>query len=100
MRPLPPDVASGVKPVPADFAPMFTAPDSRYLRWAATLDVKGHGPVDVELGYHNRKGKEADGPNHLRAGAWQATELARLGRIDLLGYCLVSRHKGRGGKKA
>jgi hypothetical protein len=99
MRPLPLGVAQRVRPIPASFVPAFESPDSRYLCWSATLEVKGHGPVEVELGYHNRKGKEADGPNHLRASAWQATELARLGRLDLLGYCLASHHKGRGGKK-
>ena len=72
------------------------------MRWHDTLIVKDHGPVEVELGYSKAGGK-ADVPKEeatLRAGIWQAMELARLGRLDLLGYCLVSRHQGRPGKKA
>lgn len=94
-RPLPEAVEAQIRPIPASFVPVYTAPDSRYLCWAATLDVDGYGPVDVELGYHIRKGHEDEGTAHLRASAWQATELARLGCMNLLSHCLVDRHKAR-----
>ena len=80
-RPLPAAVADQIRPVPDDFTPTFetgsvtsAAGSSRYLFWGATLEVKDHGPVSVEIGYHVRKGLEDEGPAHLRASAWQATE--------------------------
>jgi hypothetical protein len=90
-RALPPDVVALVLPMPDGFAPTFEDHD-RYVRWAATLTVEGVGPLDVELGFS----KVVDSPEQrvsLRASAWQAMELARLGRRDLLGYCMVGRHK-------
>lgn len=92
-RALPPDVAAQVRPMPADFSPGFEDRNS-HVRWAATLDVAGVS-VPVELGF-SRAGGRADEPKeraNLRASAWQATELARLGRRDLLDYCVVGRHK-------
>ena len=100
-RPLPPAIALLIEPVPGDFAPTFTD-HGRYCRWTATLIVKDHGPAEVELGYSKAGGKadESKEAANLRARAWQAMELARLGRIDHLGYCLVTRHKRDVGKKA
>ena len=101
-RSLPPMIAALIAPIPGDFAPPFTeANKGRAVRWADTLIVKDHGPVEVELGYSKANGKadESKEAATLRAGVWQAMELARLGRLDLLGYCLVSRHKGRPGKQ-
>lgn len=95
-RHLPLDIARLVQPIPSSFAPTFEQPDHRYLRWSATLDVKGHGQAAVELGFHRRKGDQPTAAEHLRASAWQATELARLGRIDLLKHCLKTRHKRDG----
>lgn len=97
IRKLPSDITVQVLPMPRDFAPTFED-HGRYLRWAATVEIEGHGSVALELGYHNhptRKHSATAGPNHLRAAAWQATELARLGRMDLLGHALVRRHHGR-----
>jgi hypothetical protein len=100
-RPLPPIIAALIKPVPGDFAPSFTD-HGKFVRWADTLTVPDHGPIEVELGYSKAGGKadESKEAANLRARVWQTMELARLGRADLLGYCLVSRHKGRAGKKA
>ena len=97
-RPLPPDVANLVRPMPPDFDPKLED-HGRYVRWGATLNIEGSGPVDVELGYSRAGGKAAEDreQRNLRAGAWQVTELARLGRFDLLNYCLVIRHKVRAG---
>jgi hypothetical protein len=98
-RTLHPTLALLVKPIPNDFAPNFVEQKVKgrgtFVRWSDTLTVTGHGPADVELGFSKANGKadlSAELAN-LRAGAWQAMELARLGRMDLLGYCLVSRHK-------
>ncbi len=93
-RPLPATVAALVKPMPADFLVNFEDCGG-YMRWSATLTVEGHGPVEVELGYSRAGGKadEAKERANLRARAWQTMELARLGQIDLLQYCLVARHK-------
>lgn len=93
-RPLPADVAAQVRPMPADFNPDFEDRNS-HVRWSATLDVAGSGPLDVELGF-SRAGGKADEKierANLRTSAWQATELARLGRRDVLDYCRVNRHK-------
>ena len=101
MRQLPPVLATKIEPVPSDFAPTFED-RGKYVRWADTLTVPDHGPIEVELGYSKAGGKadESKEAANLRARVWQTMELARLGRVDLLGYCLVSRHKGRAGKKA
>ena len=101
-RLLHPTIALLIRPVPGDFRPDFTD-SGRHVRWTATLTVKDHGPANVELGYSKAGGKADEGKEaaNLRARAWQTMELARLGRIDLLGYCLVDRHKFRNaGKKA
>lgn len=91
---LPSDVAELVHPMPADFNPPVEDM-GRYARWAATLTVEGYGPVDVELGFSRAGGKsdEMKELENLRKGAWQVTELARLGRRDLLAHCIVGRHK-------
>lgn len=92
-RSLPKDVADQIAAMPADFAPEFQDRNS-HVRWAATLDCAGSGPIEVELGF-SRAGQldEKKERENLRASAWQATELARLGRRDLLDYCRVGRHK-------
>lgn len=89
-RPLPADVAALVQPMPGDFAPEFEDRNS-HVRWAATLECSG-ASIKVELGY-SRAGDDKAERENLRASAWQATELARLGRRDLLGYCMVGRFK-------
>ena len=94
MRPLPAEVAALVRPMPTDFAVGFD--DHRhYVRWSSSVMVQGHGPVQVELGYSKASGKAdpAKEETNLRARVWQTMELARLGRIDLLQYCLTDRHK-------
>jgi hypothetical protein len=94
MRQLHPVLATNIKPVPADFAPTFED-RGKYVRWADTLTVPGHGPLEVELGYSKAGGKAdiSKEQANLRAKAWQAMELARLGRLDLLSHCRVDRHK-------
>jgi hypothetical protein len=93
-RPLPAALAAIIKPIPPDFQ-ISLDDHGKYVRWTATLAVDGHGPVDVELGYSKAGGKadEAAERSRLRARAWQAMELARLGRADLLDYCSTDRHK-------
>ena len=93
-RTLPPDVAALVQPIPDDFQPVFED-RGYYVRWAATLDLPDDTKINVELGFSSRAGGKVDldkERENLRAGAWQATELARLGRRDLLAYCIVGRH--------
>jgi hypothetical protein len=80
--------------MPGDFQPSFED-RGHYVRWAASLDLPDETKVDVELGF-SRAGGKADinkERENLRASAWQTTELARLGRRDLLAYCIVGRHK-------
>jgi hypothetical protein len=94
-RVLHPTLAALIRPVPGDFSPTFTEINKgRAVRWSDTLTVEGYGPAEVELGY-SKFGDESQEAATLRAGAWQAMELARLGRIDLLSHCLVDRHKNR-----
>jgi hypothetical protein len=93
-RTLQADVAALVQPMPKDFAPSFQDM-GRYVRWDATLDLPDGTTVNVELGFSRAAGKvdENKERENLRASAWQTTELARLGRRDLLDYCVVGRHK-------
>ena len=92
-RELPPEVAANVQPMPSDFAPDFEDRNS-HVRWSAQLQCAGI-TVDVELGFSRAGGKADDKKEreNLRASAWQTSELARLGRRDLLDYCIVGRHK-------
>lgn len=89
-RSLPADIAAQIGPIPADFAPEFEDRNN-HVRWSATLEVRG-AQVPVELGF-SRVGDDKKERENLRLSAWQATELARLGRADLLAYCTVGRHK-------
>ena len=93
LRMLQPHIAALVRPMPDDFSMNFED-HGRYVRWIDTLMVEGHGPVEVEIGYSRATGKgdETTERANLYAGAWQAIELARLGRIDLLEFCRVDRH--------
>lgn len=92
-RVLPADVEALIQPVPDDFAPFFKEQNG-YVEWTATLRIEGHGPLNVHLGFSlaanhaDRAGEE----KKLRAAVWQAMELARLKRIDLLSHCVVDRH--------
>jgi hypothetical protein len=87
-------VAAQVRPMPDDFSVNFED-RGRSVRWSDTLTVEGHGPIEVELGYSRAGGKadEATERRNLCASSWQAMELARLGRLDLLQFALVDRHK-------
>jgi hypothetical protein len=87
-------VAALIRPMPDDFTVNFED-HGRLVRWSDTLVVEGHGPVDVELGYSRAAGKadETKERANLCASAWQAMELARLGRLNLLQFALVDRHK-------
>lgn len=93
-RTLQPHVAAQVQPMPDDFSVNFED-HGRFVRWTSTLTVEGHGPVEVELGYSRAGGDTAEAKEraNLCASAWQAMELARLGRLDLLQFALVDRHK-------
>ena len=93
-RTLQPHVAALIRPMPSEFAVNFED-HGRLVRWADTLIVEGHGPIEVELGYSRAGGQADEGRERatLRASVWQAMELARLGRIDLLQFALVDRHK-------
>lgn len=93
MRPLPSAIARLVRPMPATFAPVLED-RGRFLRWSETLVVNG-ASVAVELGFHRCGKGDHAGAVHLRAAAWQAIELARLGRFDLLNHCRVDRHRAR-----
>lgn len=93
-RTLHPTVAALIRPVPGDFAPTFID-HGRYVRWSTFLEVTGHAPIEVELGYSKADGRadEAKERANLRARVWQTMELARLGRLDLIDYCQTNRHK-------
>jgi hypothetical protein len=93
-RALPSYVAPLVQPMPPDFT-LALEDHGTYVRWCATLTVTDHGPFDVELGYSRAAGRANEETEriNLRESVWQAMELARLGQIDLLGYCAVDRHK-------
>lgn len=53
--------------------------------------------IPVEYGFSKRTGK---GRSVLRATAWEISELARLGRLDLIQYARKDRHQARPGPKA
>jgi|HubBroStandDraft_3_1064219.scaffolds.fasta_scaffold60730_2 hypothetical protein len=93
-RALQPQVALLIRPIPSDFSVDFED-NGHFVRWKATLTVEGHGPIDVELGYSRAGGTadEAKERTNLRESAWQAMELARLGRLDMLQFCHVNRHQ-------
>ena len=91
-RVLPADVAAQVRPVPSDFNPTFEDRGT-HLQWSATLDVHGGVLIDVELGISKQREDIAASTASLRDSAWQATELARIGRGDLLKHASVGRHK-------
>jgi len=83
-----------IRPIPDDFKPTFED-QKTYVRWSAVVPVEGGLPVSVELGF-SKAGGTADMDRemkNLRASAWRAMELGRLGRADLLRYCRVDRHK-------
>lgn len=92
-RVLPADVDALVRPVPDDFGPVFKEQNG-YVEWTATLRIEGHGPLNVHLGFSlaANSANRAEEEKKLRAAAWQAMEIARLGRIDLLSHCVVDRH--------
>lgn len=91
---IPRGISDQIRDMPADFAPTFVD-HGRYVRWSTTLRPDGSPPVPVELGFSKASGKAdmAAETENLRAGAWQATELARLGRADLLAIAHPDRHK-------
>ena len=89
-RILPAHVASQIQPMPPNFHPAFED-KGRYVRWSATLQVNGAGPLEVELGCIKRSGLMYG--VLLARSAWQAMELARIGRGDLLKHAAVGRHK-------
>jgi hypothetical protein len=93
-RTLQPHIAALIAPMPNDFSVVFED-HGRYVRWTDTLTVQGHGPIQVELGYSRAGGDAAEAKERasLVASAWQAMELARLGRADLLQFANVDRHR-------
>ena len=93
-RSIPPDVAALIAPLPPDFRPSFED-RGRYVRWTDTLALPDQTSIHVELGFSRASGKADENKEreNLRKSAWQTTELARLGRADLLAYCIIGRHK-------
>ena len=95
MRTVPPAVAKLIRPMPVGFNPAVQD-RGRYFWWGERFDVSGT-MVEVELGFSKAGGK-ADVPAEmarLKRGAWQLTELARLGRKDLMLYAEIGRHRNR-----
>ena len=92
-RVLPADVEALIRPIPDEFSPTFDEQQG-YVQWTATLRIEGHGPLNVQLGFSlaANKANRAAEEKKLSASAWQAMELARLGRMDLLSHCVVDRH--------
>jgi len=91
MRPLPDDLASQVRSMPADFNPPLVD-HGHYVRWSDTLRAAGQEPFKVEMGY-SKTGAAADRAQVFRAEIWLALEYFRLGRTDLLAHIAVDRHK-------
>lgn len=100
MRRLPDDVRAKVRPIPADFtAPMDLENSNRALVWRAELSTP-QGPLKVVYaarlkGPGELQMREAAGD--VRAMAWRATELARLGYVDHLTHIRTDRHRARPG---
>ncbi len=88
-------------PMPEDFtAHIVVTPDGRTLKWSAQVSTP-KGPLRVEYGLRIGDGGPktiTDAIASITATAWQTTELARLGRDDLLAYVRTDRHTNRPGK--
>ncbi len=81
--------------MPRDFNPDIQDSGNHYW-WGEKLEVAGE-TMTVELGFSKAGGK-ANIPaemRHLREGAWQLKELARIGRRDLMQYADIGRHRNR-----
>ena len=90
MLKLPEELARQMQPMPKDFAPEFEEL-KRAVRWRTTLRPPGEPPLLIELGY-SRSGDDAVERARLRAAAWQALELARLGHHGRLSHARADRH--------
>lgn len=99
MRDLPADLH--IEPAPHKFtAHIVATPDGRALKWNAQVSTP-NGPMRVEYGLRLRDGEAstiAEAIRSITETAWQTTELARLGRTDLLHYVTVGRHANRPNK--
>lgn len=99
MRALPADIV--LDPIPEKFtAHIIVTPDGRTLKWSAQVSTPT-GPLRVEYGLRLKDGEQATiaaAIASVRATAWQTTELARLGRTELLNYVRTDRHTNRPGK--
>lgn len=99
MRDLPADVR--LAPMPVGFtAHIVVTSDGRALKWNAQVSTP-KGPMRVEYGLRIPN-QEVETLQRAIASitqtAWQTTELARLGRTELLAYVKTDRHTNRPGK--
>lgn len=92
MRAVPPDLA--IDPIPADFT-ITTEDDGGVISWRGTIAGQRYA---LGLRPPRTAAAIAEATEHLRIGAWQLGEFARLGRADLMAYAHPDRHRNR--KKA
>jgi hypothetical protein len=79
-------------PVPASFQPEFEE-FKKHIRWSHVMRNPGAAPVTLELGMRRAHYGDAQMRAALRNTAWQALELVRIGRLDLLQGAMQDRHK-------
>lgn len=100
MLTVPHAIASQLAPMPQDFTvAMQLARGGRALKWADIITTPD-GPLEVEYGalLRGNDARTMDGAiADVRATAWQAHELARIGRADLLNPIRADRHTHRPG---
>jgi hypothetical protein len=89
------EAQSAVQDVPADWGP-DVVDDGRTLKWEGRVQLDGR-MVSLEVGLRPRTDQErAEALEHLRRTSWTLTELARLGRGDLLRPFRKDRHTATG----
>lgn len=97
---IPKDVREQMLPMPADFAPEIHGTD-KAISWRGKVTVSAGTAVErlqLEIGLStNPAGAPYPGGLEplLRLSVWEAREVARLGRVDLLAIYRVDRHKMR-----
>ena len=92
--PIPASVRAKMLPAPQNWNPPIHEDDDRiWWRGIVTTSIGQRvSQLPVEYGFSKRNGPDR---SVVKAVAWEITELARLGRLDLIGYARVDRHKGR-----
>lgn len=92
--PIPDAVRAKMAPMPPEFRPVILQDDNRiWWKGRVTSHIGSNvQQVQVEYGFSKRSGQDA---SDLKRIAWEISELARLGRPDLINYARVDRHAAR-----